>query len=586
MLHGCHSDLQCSDDEVGAYEDKLPYQALSQVSCESFSELLFARLVAAAGLDGRQNDFFLPRGSLDEILTRDVLLEDFDLEAAGADGSDDRHEELIEFILQRAKTLFAICVMIDLGNLLRAMAAFKQANFSDQNLPVSREDIFGLSCFSELAWRHSDKFKFLETQWTFLAPVFSRMQINLEPEHILPFTSLGKEVKEGTFGRVYQVTLHPSHQISADASKVAIKEITPITGGDTMRAWEAEAKMLQMIGDLQHPSISNIKAVIKKGRKNYFVFDWADGGSLRDLWKVNSRPHLSQDLVSVLIKQLRGLADGLVQLHNYVQRGHHTYVYRHGNLKPENILVFHGSQAPSNPDEVGVWKIGDLGDTNFTKQHHLTTNIRSTSTRRSKRFGTVRYEPPEMVQLGNTSRSRFSDIWAMGCISLELIIWLLYGYDELERFNEEIEGPGRIYNPYFELVGGTPEARVHHRVAAWMDKMMQDPDCQREQTAIGDLLSLVRRRLLVVALPTRRTFQPEPTHSLSGIIVTGPGPKEDHELVTRATAQEFRDALDDIIARGEKDAKYWFATDWSHKTLPASVKGKNYLRPPIFVKER
>jgi len=67
----------------------------------------------------------------------------------------------------------------------------------------------------------------------------------------------------------------------------------------------------------------------------------------------------------------------------------------------------------------------------------------------------------------------------MGCITLEFIIWLLYGLEGLDRFNESIDGPFEGNTPFYEEkqeLGGKL-ATVHTKVVEWMDLMAEDPIC-------------------------------------------------------------------------------------------------------------
>ncbi|KAK7709694.1 hypothetical protein SLS57_008599 [Botryosphaeria dothidea] len=111
--------------------------------------------------------------------------------------------------------------------------------------------------------------------------------------------------------------------------------------------------------------------------------------------------------------------------------------WRHGDLKPDNILRFVDSTTAER--SLGTLKIADLG---LAKLHDVDTNLRAEPT--SQRCGTLKYEPPEALYPHRSPRSRRYDIWSMGCIILESIIWLLYGYDGLEVFNGEmIDDPNR-----------------------------------------------------------------------------------------------------------------------------------------------
>jgi len=97
--------------------------------------------------------------------------------------------------------------------------------------------------------------------------------------------------------------------------------------------WEAEARALDDINGLNHRNIIQCIAAIKKGKKRYFMFQWADGGSLGDFWKDNPRPNIEPGFIKEIVMQLRELADALHELHNQGS-------YCHGDLKPENILRF------------------------------------------------------------------------------------------------------------------------------------------------------------------------------------------------------------------------------------------------------
>ena len=78
--------------------------------------------------------------------------------------------------------------------------------------------------------------------------------------------------------------------------------------------WENEARDLGKIRGLNHPNIVPIIAVIRRGEQRYLVSQWADGGSLQDLWKSIPHPNLNADLVRESLQQLQGLASALEAL--------------------------------------------------------------------------------------------------------------------------------------------------------------------------------------------------------------------------------------------------------------------------------
>jgi len=226
----------------------------------------------------------------------------------------------------------------------------------------------------------------------------------------------------------------------------------------------------------------------------YLMFEWADGGTLRNLWEAYPRPELSAPLVKAAIQQIRGLARALAAAHYLDNRG---ASYRHGDLKPANILRFQGDTI------IGRLKIGDWGE---AKEHNNVTEFRFSKT--TARYATWRYAAPEVVvgvdprYLGQSKqrRSRLYDVWAMGCITLEFIIWLLYGFDGLKRFNREFPDQ----SPFYQLgeENGERVAKVHDVVTRWMDHIAKERICQLD-TALGRLFELVKTGLLVVKLPRR-----------------------------------------------------------------------------------
>jgi serine/threonine protein kinase len=121
------------------------------------------------------------------------------------------------------------------------------------------------------------------------------------------------------------------------------------------------------------------------------------------------------------------------------------------------------------------------------------------------RFGTKRYEPPEVSTSSEEPRSRLYDVWSMGCIVLEFIIWLLYGFEELVRFHGELDEKHAGEDSFF-TINEDSKAELHKTVTKWISHMFRDRDCNKD-TALGDLLGLVQEKLLVVDLPKENGTQ-------------------------------------------------------------------------------
>lgn len=282
---------------------------------------------------------------------------------------------------------------------------------------------------------------------------------------------------------------------------VAVKEIIPgdREENDRMIAhWNDEAMALRAMNKLSNDHIVHFITAFRRIKNDevnlYLMFEWADGGNLRRLWESFNPEPRSPALVQAVVTQITGLAGALSAAH--YPPSPQDLRYRHGDLKPENIFWFR------NGGEIGKLKIGDWGE---AKGHNIGTEFRADET--AARFGTRRYEAPEVVTgleagfAGQTSnrRSRLYDVWAMGCITLEFLVWLIYGPSGLNTFNHSITGdPDTFYQ--LEKRGEKRTARVHDIVVQWMDDMAQEPLCASNTTALGNLLTIVRHDLLVVEI--------------------------------------------------------------------------------------
>jgi serine/threonine protein kinase len=372
----------------------------------------------------------------------------------------------------------------------------------------------------------------------------------------------------------------------------AIKEIQ-IPHGDVKtgasQAWEHEAKALAKTNTINHDHILKCIAAIRRGDKRYFVFPWADGDSLREYWNSIPKQNPNAELVLRAIQQLRGLADALDRLHNYTEperarrendpsltepasgvprvqvldendetirplEASAVSSIRHGDLKPENILRFTTAESA-----LGTLKIADMG---LAKQHVLATQHRKHLT--STRYGTVQYEPPEAVT--NGPRSRLYDVWSMGCIALEFIIWLLHGNDALLTFYEQLTDNAQQTCRYYKLTDrqGAKIAEIHPVVLQWIDNIKaNDPECSKN-SAINDLVDLVRDKLLVVSLPSVRISSLTRHRTL-------PPPELGHHMTRyRATAAEFRESLDRILERALDPGYLHIEADRSDVNVPNS----------------
>lgn len=142
---------------------------------------------------------------------------------------------------------------------------------------------------------------------------------------------------------------------------------------------------------------------------------------------------------------------------------------------------------------------------------------------------------------------------------LEFLVWMVWGKQELEEFNKRIVNDFGKQVHYFELEkkNGQTSCRVHSAVSATMDKLAQHVECKAGNTALGDLLKLVRTRLLVVSLGSQ-SFGKGKTPQINA----------DTQVQPRADSRALKMALDEIIERGNKNRSYWLKGE-SSDDLPS-----------------
>lgn len=319
-----------------------------------------------------------------------------------------------------------------------------------------------------------------------------------------------------------------------------------------------EANVLTRFREKGHPHLIRAIASYTKERRHFFVFPWAKGGNLREFWK--SQPSLSTaslsfsvqdwaDYLNWFFSQLTGLAGAIKTLHYPPNESGHSC--RHGDLKPENILCF-GRHEPG-PGAIPRHVKLIIADAGHASVHEQATAIRLLPTK--TQGGTRMYSPPEAeLQLGE-ARSRRYDIWSLGCLYFEFLIWILYGNTVLNEFHSAI-GNGQ---PYYDKDEGV---ELKDTVKDWIVHIRGDPRCLPSGlTALGRLLDLIEDRLLVVNIKTRiNSFSQyngmrHPSSSSGNIpdmVLTRPTVDIREPLPERADAKEMCEEMEKILAAAQR----------------------------------
>ena len=276
----------------------------------------------------------------------------------------------------------------------------------------------------------------------------------------------------------------------------------------------------------------------------HLLFPWAE----LDLASWMTRKHVPRNLENVsmherhlyLYRSIYGLVSGLSYLHKEFQ----GMTTAHHDLKPKNILVVDGQ-----------FKIADFG------RSHLRLTTDGSATGDATEVGTFEYRPPEYWRKDGTraeiSHGRAFDVWALGCIIIELATIIVYGWEtgELSKFRSR-----RMHNQNMDH--GIPELAPNETddsfcnnwivVEAWITKL-NNHDTSSQMKGV---LSVVLQMMAFV--PRNRLYMWEAEMDLHEIL----SPHDDliptiDKKALCAQAPILDNTLDTIHTVGESLNKQW-----------------------------
>ncbi|KAF2972322.1 hypothetical protein GQX73_g1231 [Xylaria multiplex] len=378
---------------------------------EKYSELsTLSKQVKARYLKGgsQSNEEFLPYDVLGELVTKQSVLSAFKSTVIDKE----KYDDLAKWVVESGKRLFLILVLLTRGEA-------EQLSWLEELKDDGVDD-------SE--WEDNDLQLFETHQWPLSSPIFggsTKFRHQLDIRQPLPYLNIAKKpASSGFFGEVSRAEIHPAHidlqrfpalgaKLGSSSNGIAIAIKKAKDNEDLYEFFDKETSNLKALQEIVSPHLIQPIAAYQRGSERCLTFPWADGGNLGNYWEGYEKDR--QDLGSLrwLIAQFTGLFSALHILHKQN--------CRHGDLKPENILWFKERRGK------GTLRIADLGLARFHERDADTKkrNFKGMSTMTPS--GTSRYEPPEMddTRGKDISRSRQYDIWSMGCITIELLIWLI-----------------------------------------------------------------------------------------------------------------------------------------------------------------
>ncbi|CAM1510081.1 Fc.00g004160.m01.CDS01 [Cosmosporella sp. VM-42] len=479
------------------------------------AELMKDAMMYGSTLQREQDRPFLPLSALHGFITQDAV--ERCLQEPLPRGSH----------LDRSRRIFAILVMV--GN-VSAFRDFMSAGLHDDDLPfhLNNSCVDGnaqLEVRSELTPEKDINYfqrlgrtaaaSFLEWQWSFITPSFSpldsqTLQATFHDFHdqtILPFTR-AECFNSGSFGTVYRVRI-PKEYIdtrfieTSSSSKEATRcYAVKMLHSKDKRAVRQEVAALQLLNSEANPNIIRLLGTYRIADRFYLLFPWADY-DLAMFWRLNPTPEADPTTVRWVAKQMLGLADGLVALHDSKpdDSGRRWSVV-HMDLKPENILVFSGDTGGGLHD--CVWKLSDFG--------HSSISIDRTEVvyQDRKRSHTPVYRAPEL-DLWHHELFPSYDIWSLGCVLSEIVTWLLSGSKGLEELrNARADtGKGNSNHDAFFQVGNTIDGgggvALKSGVQDWFLHLQHHP---RSSSFTDEVLALITQGMLILEttpVPSRRS---------------------------------------------------------------------------------
>lgn len=188
--------------------------------------------------------------------------------------------------------------------------------------------------------------------------------------------------------------------------------------------YELELRNLSILRRLKHPNIIELLGAYIYRDKYNLIFPLARGGTLADLI-TNPRPSIFKHNEKIIIA-LAGLCSAVCAIHKQFSDSHTLLgIGCHHDLKPSNIFA-----------DDDKFLLADFGLSRFKEA----TEGSETYYRHTGGYY-VAPECEEFDESGHTNTKtaigRSSDIWSLGCIMIEVLVYMKMGPEGVKRFGDE-----------------------------------------------------------------------------------------------------------------------------------------------------
>ncbi|MCJ1265556.1 hypothetical protein MMC22_005436 [Lobaria immixta] len=265
--------------------------------------------------------------------------------------------------------------------------------------------------------------EFAETKQLFIPPSFQEGEVfrEIPSNSHLPFVNETElDGRNSSYARLYTFQIHKEF-CSPDLSKSTLfrKEL-PVPGSEG----DSERNILEYIRQKEHPNLVTLHLAYRYRGKLNLVFSYFPMG-LRDILRENQRPkqlprvRLSQKLEGSMLdswlwENLRGVVEAL----RYVHDPDPDILGAHFDLKPANILV----------DDFGNLVITDFGLARMKQKIQGHSSLKHPGE-------DFNYGPPRAEHCW----TRAYDIYSLGCIMMEIIVYLKQGPNAVNDFAQNLE---------------------------------------------------------------------------------------------------------------------------------------------------
>ncbi|KAL7764780.1 hypothetical protein ACKLNR_005925 [Fusarium oxysporum f. sp. zingiberi] len=298
-------------------------------------------------------------------------------------------------------------------------------------------------------------------------------------------------IKPGGTSQVFRVGIHLSHipdygRESRKEVAFAVKKIYYGTPKDYAR--ERDAYQRLSLAQNPHPHIVPLLASYRMESKYHLVFPLADC-DLAMYWRSEPKPSNDNRTLEWFGSQMRGLADALSTVHGQNSQEKDLYGV-HGDIKPENILCF------GSDNKWTTFALADFGSSYFLtpEEKDMPKGLKHTPV----------YRAPELDTTGGMTQA--CDIWSLGCVFTETIIWFCHGKDGISkliqtRLDDEDNSPNRdaFFRLQYDKRGGLT-AKLKPEVHRLLISLRES--CQ-SSLFIDDMLYLVLEGMLKVNMSER-----------------------------------------------------------------------------------